>query len=109
MRVLMTADAVGGVWTYALELAEGLAEHDVEVALALLGPPPTREQRQELARSSVTGWTHRGFALEWMADAHADLDRTGWWLLELCERTLPDLLHLNGYGAAAAPTPVPKL
>jgi len=109
MKVLMTGDAVGGVWTYALELAEGLAEHDVEVLLALVGPPPSREQRHELARSSVAGWAHRGFALEWMADADADLDRTAWWLLELCDSARPDLLHLNGYGAAAAPAPVPKL
>ena len=109
MKVLMTADAVGGVWTYALELAEGLAEHDVEVVLALLGPPPTAEQRRELARSSVVGWAHRGFALEWMADADADLDRTGWWLLDLCDAARPDLLHLNGFALAAAPTAVPKL
>ena len=109
MKVLMTADAVGGVWTYALELAEGLAEHDVEVLLALLGPPPSAEQRRELARSSVAGWAHRGFALEWMAGAEEDLGRTAWWLLELCDAARPDLLHLNGYGVAAAPTPVPKL
>src|SRR5438105_1870613 len=109
MRVLMTADAVGGVWTYVLELTEGLGEHDVEVVLALLGPPPTPEQRRELARSSLAGWAYRGFALEWMADAGADLDHTAWWLLELCDATRPDLLHLNGYGVAAAPTAVPKL
>ena len=28
-RVLMTADTVGGVWTYAIELARGLAERGV--------------------------------------------------------------------------------
>jgi glycosyltransferase involved in cell wall biosynthesis len=109
MKVLMTADAVGGVWTYALDLVEGLAEHDVEVVLALLGPAPTAEQRRELARSSLAGWAHRGFALEWMGDAEEDLERTGWWLLELCDAARPDLLHLNGYGVAATPTPVPKL
>ena len=34
-RVLMTADAVGGVWTYALELARGLADQGVETLLAV--------------------------------------------------------------------------
>lgn len=109
MRIVMTADSVGGVWTYALELAEGLAARDVEVLLALLGPPPSREQRHELARSSVAGWAHRGYELEWMDGAEADLDRTARWLLELCDAARPDLLHLNGFALAAAPTSVPKL
>jgi hypothetical protein len=38
-KVLMTADTVGGVWTYALELAAGLGEHGVEVAIATMGAP----------------------------------------------------------------------
>ena len=38
-KVLMTADTVGGVWTYAVELARGLADRGVEVALATMGAP----------------------------------------------------------------------
>ena len=109
MKVLMTADAVGGVWTYALELAEGLAERDVQVFLALLGPPPTPAQRRQLEASSVSGYAHRGYALEWMDGAEDDLDPAAWWLLELCDAARPDLLHLNGFALAAAPTAVPKL
>ena len=41
-RVLMTADAVGGVWTYALELAAGLDRAGVAVVFAVMGPPPDR-------------------------------------------------------------------
>ena len=36
----MTTDTVGGVWTYAVELAAALAERDVEVTLATMGGPP---------------------------------------------------------------------
>src|SRR5436190_23853133 len=36
-RVLMTADTVGGVWTYALELARVLCEQEVEITLATMG------------------------------------------------------------------------
>ena len=43
----MTADAVGGVWTYALDLAGGLSRHGVETMLAVLGPEPSAEQRAE--------------------------------------------------------------
>ena len=41
-RVLLTADAVGGVWTFALELARGLADQGVETLLAVLGTRPGR-------------------------------------------------------------------
>ena len=46
-RVLMTADAVGGVWPQSLELARGLAAAEIEVILAVMGPPPTAGQRGE--------------------------------------------------------------
>ena len=45
LRVLLTADAVGGVWSYALDLACGLGVHGVETILALTGPAPSADQR----------------------------------------------------------------
>ncbi|MDP9034476.1 MAG: glycosyltransferase family 1 protein, partial [Myxococcota bacterium] len=36
-KVLMTADAVGGVWTYAVELAGELGRAGVETVLATMG------------------------------------------------------------------------
>ena len=38
-RILMTADTVGGVWTYAMDLARALGAEGVEVALATMGSP----------------------------------------------------------------------
>ena len=43
----MTADCVGGVWTYALDLADALAPHGVEVQLATMGRLPDAEQRRQ--------------------------------------------------------------
>lgn len=43
----MTADAVGGVWTYALGLARELGARGVEVLLAALGPTFSAAQRRE--------------------------------------------------------------
>ena len=40
-RLFMTADAVGGVWTYALDLARGLQAHGIETRLAVNGPRPS--------------------------------------------------------------------
>src|SRR5262249_9167451 len=48
-RVLMTTDAVGGVWTYALALSRALGRAGVAVDLAVTGPPPGAGQRRAAA------------------------------------------------------------
>jgi len=45
MRVLMTTDTVGGVWTFTQELAAGLLRSGCAVALVSLGRHPSNEQR----------------------------------------------------------------
>jgi glycogen synthase len=109
MKILMTADAVGGVLTYALELVEGLAEHDVGVVIALLGPPPSREERRRIAAAPLAGYGERGYALEWMDEPWDDVNRGAYWLLELADATQPDLVHLNGYAYGALELGRPKL
>ena len=59
-RVLMTADAVGGVWHYALELARGLSGSDIEVVLAVLGPPLHPSRVSQPLRSTVSRWFTAG-------------------------------------------------
>jgi glycosyltransferase involved in cell wall biosynthesis len=105
----MTADAVGGVWHYALELARGLTGSDVEVVLAVLGPAPAPEQ--DLAAAAIDGLTlvHGGFALEWMPGADRDLSAAGRWLLDLEEAFAPDLIHLNGFAHATLTWRVPTV
>src|SRR4029450_5820537 len=44
-RILMTADTVGGVWTYALELAQALQSYAIDVVLATMGAPLNEQQR----------------------------------------------------------------
>jgi glycosyltransferase involved in cell wall biosynthesis len=105
----MTADAVGGVWTYALELAAGLAAEDVEVVLAVLGPPPSAEQRQRLDVTPLTGYDERPYALEWMDDPADEVRRSAAWLLGLEEELRPDLIHLNGYALGAVASTAARL
>ena len=50
MKILMTTDTVGGVWTYSLELARGLPAQHVEILLATMGQPTTGAQRRDAAR-----------------------------------------------------------
>jgi glycogen synthase len=102
-HVLMTADAVGGVWTYALDLARALGVHGVRVSLALLGPAPSAAQRADATRlTNVELYEHPG-RLEWMDDPWADVDAAGAWLLALEQQLEPAIVHLNGYALGALP------
>jgi glycosyltransferase involved in cell wall biosynthesis len=108
-KVLMTADTVGGVWTYALELSRALAGHGVEVVLATLGAPLSAAQWSE-ARSVPGLSVHEStFQLEWMDDPWEDVRASGEWLLELEARLSPDAVHLNGYCHGALPWRGPAL
>ncbi|HJV33576.1 glycosyltransferase family 4 protein [Geomonas sp.] len=108
-RILMTADPVGGVWTYVLELAHGLAEHGVEVALATMGQPLTDQQHREAAEEHNVTVYESTFRLEWMDDPWDDIVQSGEWLLSLEEQLRPDLVHLNGYVHASLPWRSPCL
>jgi glycosyltransferase involved in cell wall biosynthesis len=106
-RVLMTADTLGGVWTYALELVDGLAAHDVEVHLATMGGPLSLDQREAASRSAIASLHESAFLLEWMDDPWTDVDRAGDWLLALAGELEPDVVHLNGYAHGSLAWDVP--
>jgi glycogen(starch) synthase len=108
-RILMTADTVGGVWTYALELARALANYKIEVAIATMGPEPSPAQRQEAKAIPNVDLFKSNYKLEWMQNSSSDLRAAGEWLLSLEKRLRPDVVHLNGYSHAAWPWRSPKL
>ena len=97
----MTADAVGGVWTYALDLAASLAEQRIEVILAVMGPQPTPEQHAKASCIPRLEILEAPFQLEWMPEPWADLPEAGEWLMKLEQAYQPDVVHLNGYCHAA--------
>jgi glycogen synthase len=108
-RILMTADTVGGVWTYALELATALGKHGIEVALATMGAPLTPQQRETSGQIPNLEVFESYFKLEWMEDPWEDVKQAGEWLLQLEKRLQPDIVHLNGYVHAALPWQAPIL
>jgi glycogen synthase len=108
-RILMTTDAVGGVWTYALELAAATAEHGCEFVLAVLGPSPSKAQRRDAARLRNVRLVAAEYKLEWMDDPWHDVDAAGEWLLSLCRSVRPDVVHLNQYSFASLPFGAPVL
>ena len=104
-KILMTTDAVGGVWTYALELCRALPS--VRFVLANMGPPPSRDQRAELAELLHVALEAAPFRLEWMEEPWDDVEQAGHWLRELEAVHQPDVVHLNGYVHAALPWRAP--
>src|SRR3954469_24234883 len=101
-RVLMTADAVGGVWPYSLDLATAFRERGIETTLAVMGPSLTVDQRNEAARRGIH-FAEAPFRLEWAESPWDDVDRAGDWLLGLAATVHPDIVHLNGYCHAVLP------
>ncbi len=96
-RILMTADPIGGVWTFALELTRAFEPYGIEVFLATMGARLTPAQHQEVAGLKNLRLFESNYRLEWMDDPWDDVDRAGEWLLNLAQRLQPDLVHLNGY------------
>ncbi len=109
MKILMTADAVGGVWTYAMELCRALATCEVQVVLATMGPPPTSAQCAEARTLANVRLVSAPWKLEWMADPWQDVERAGEWLLACADREHVELIHVNGYAHAALPWSRPVL
>lgn len=108
-RVLMTADAIGGVWTYVLELSDALKPYGIEVYLATMGAPLSAQQKETINKRDNVKLFESSYKLEWMEDPWSDVDEAGKWLLDLEKALQPDIIHLNGYSHAVLPFQAPKL
>lgn len=107
-RVLMTADGLGGVWDYCLDLARGLARLGVRADIAIMGE---LSEDRLIEAESVPGLRlhHEHFRLEWMEGGMADVLRSGEWLLDLESVVKPDIVHLNNYAHGCLPWRAPCL
>ncbi len=97
LKILMTSDAVGGVWQYSVDLARGLVQRGAEVLIATMGPRPSKERKQQLLRIPRVALAESYYALEWMPDAWRDVESAGEWLLDLASSFGASVVHLNGY------------
>ncbi len=108
LRILLTADAVGGVWQYSIELARALAKLDVETLIAVLGPSPTKAQLR--MAGSITGVTlvDTGLPLDWVVRTRTSVRSAGQAIAKLAEKYSADIVQLNAPALAAeAEFPVP--
>ncbi|MGA9520427.1 MAG: glycosyltransferase family 4 protein [Myxococcaceae bacterium] len=103
----MTADTVGGVWTYALELCEGLGRRGVHVVLCTMGRPLADDQWRDAERVPGVELFESTYRLEWMDDPWEEVERAGEWLLEIAGRVRPEVVHLNNFCHGTLPWPAP--
>ena len=105
MRVLITADAQGGVWTYTVELVRELRALGVEPFVAVMGGRLGNQQKSAIDFP----YADSDYRLEWMDDCWDDVRKSGEWLLDIERNWRPEIVHLNGYSHASLPWNCPAL
>jgi glycogen synthase len=109
MHILVTADTLGGVWTYTRELVTGLARRGEQVTLVSFGDIPTASQTQWMQALPRLDYRPTAFKLEWMMDSEADMLASAEYLQAVIEETRPDLLHISQFYYGALPCDVPRV
>ena len=92
LRLLLVADAVGGVWTYSLELARALEPLGVDAVLAIAGPSANAEQRQAAAGIQLID---TGLPLEWLDTSGASIERAGEALAQIAKDQCADVVQTS--------------
>lgn len=114
MRVLMTSDTVGGVWTYTTELVSGLLQSGCSVVLVTLGPRPDADHRAWI-EEALSHWPNifrhmpGDFSLEWMEQGCTCYETSRSFLEQCIKSFKPSLLHSNQFCYGALPLRIPKL
>jgi glycosyltransferase involved in cell wall biosynthesis len=107
-RVLITTDAVGGIWNYSLDLARGLARLGFGAVLAVMGPSPTPAQKKAARAIPELRLVDTGLPLDWLAPDADALAKAGAAIARLATKEQVDLVQLNTPALAAeAKFPVP--
>jgi glycosyltransferase involved in cell wall biosynthesis len=114
MRLLMTADTVGGVWRFTQELTSGLLEAGEAVALVSFGREPSAAQQAECERLQAR-WGESFFyascdtPLEWMRENDRAFDHGAAVLARVSREFEAELLHANQFCFGATRLGVPTV
>ncbi len=109
MHILVTADTVGGVWTYARELVTGLARRGNQITLVSFGDIPTASQTEWMEGLRTIDYHPTAFRLEWMQEAPKDIEASTEYLQALVDEVRPDVLHLNQFCYGSLQVGIPKV
>ncbi|MGY3551606.1 glycosyltransferase involved in cell wall biosynthesis [Bradyrhizobium sp. USDA 4472] len=99
IRILMTVDTVGGVWTYSCGLAARLVASGADVTLVTIGPSARADQR-EMLRGAGVRLVDTDLTLEWQDPEGHDFANAERVLARLEARVQPDIVHLNSFREA---------
>ncbi len=115
MRLVMTTDTVGGVWTYSTDLERQMLARGWAVMLVTVGPDrPSTAQEAVLAEAAMQ-WRdlfstrHVEAPLEWMEDGGHCYEQTAAQMLGICNEFGPDVVHSNQFCYGALPVGAPKV
>lgn len=114
MRLLMTTDTVGGVWTFTQELTAGLLGRGCAVHLVSLGLYPSGAQSawcdsMRLKWRENFGFSALDMPLEWMDENSRAYDEAAPFLVNMACAFRADLLHSNQFCFGALPLTIPKI
>lgn len=99
LNILMTADTIGGVWTYATSLSAVLAAAGHAVHLVTMGPRPRADQRADIHPGVCL--IESDLALEWQDPAGHDTASARKAFEALDRAIRPDAIHLNSFREAS--------
>lgn len=108
-HILITTDAVGGVWRYSLTLAREWAKAGVRVELAVLGPAGNPAQRAEAEAIDGLALHSTGLELDWTTSDRASLESVAAALADLARQCGVTSVHLHAsalVGVVEWPVPV---
>ncbi len=100
-RILMSTDAVGGVWTYAIDLSRALGEVGIETILVTTGPGPSDAQRRTVAAIETIRLIETDAPLDWLAPDAAAISTAGHRIAAIARSHDVDLVQLNAPALAA--------
>jgi glycogen(starch) synthase len=109
MHALVTADTLGGVWTYTRDLVTGLTQRGVHVTLVSFGEIPSPSQSEWLDALPDVDYRATAFKLEWMQECADDLRLAGEYLQDVISDVNPDILHCSQFCFGALSVSIPKV
>jgi glycogen(starch) synthase len=114
MRILLTTDTIGGVWTFTKELATELLQAGHGVALVSFGRAPSFDQAawcssMRAAYGGIFRYDAFSIPLEWMPSNDTAYSEAEPLLLRVADEFAPDILHSNQFCFGRLPLPIPRI
>lgn len=112
MRILLTTDTIGGVWTFTRELTAGLLQQGHHVAMVSFGRSPSGEQQRccdELSQRYADQFRYESSSvpLEWMQENQSAYSAAESFLLRVADKFSPDIFHTNQFCFGKLPLTLP--